>query len=176
VIGAKDHLQVFWVEPGRECRGAHKVAEHDRELATPRAVVQGGLGSCGWRRRARRSVGKLANGAQQLLTVPEREADFLQVLVGQIAENAGIDVIFGKTLRILPEANCVEPVRNRLHCGPQLWITDYIPFLAGMCPVAGLPVDASLRASRFNPDLRTPRGSGQQIDRCSGSSVAEVRT
>jgi hypothetical protein len=49
--------------------------------------------------------------------VPERDADFLQVFVGQIAENAGIDVIFGKTLRVLPEANCIEPVCNLLHRG-----------------------------------------------------------
>jgi hypothetical protein len=49
--------------------------------------------------------------------VPERDADFRQVLIGQIAENAGIDVIFGKTLRVLPEAKCVEPVRNLLLSG-----------------------------------------------------------
>ena len=50
----------------------------------------------------------------------EGEADFFQVLVGQIAENAGINVIFGKTLRVLPEAKCVEPVRNMLHRGHRL--------------------------------------------------------
>src|SRR5215471_21529724 len=49
--------------------------------------------------------------------MPERDSDFFQVLIGQIAENARINVIVGKTLRVLPEANCVEPVRNRLHCG-----------------------------------------------------------
>ena len=40
--------------------------------------------------------------------MPQRDADFLQVLVGQIAENADINVIFGKTLRVLPEAKGVS--------------------------------------------------------------------
>ena len=53
--------------------------------------------------------------------MPERDTDFLQVLIGQIAENAGINVIFGKALRVLPEAKCVEPVRNRLHRGHRLF-------------------------------------------------------
>ena len=64
--------------------------------------------------------------------MPEREADFLQVSVGQIAENAGIDVIFGKTLRILPEANCVEPVLNRPHCGPPTLDHRLYPILGWM--------------------------------------------
>ena len=44
-----------------------------------------------------------------------------------------------------------------------------------MCPVAGLPAGTSRQPSRFNPNPRTPRGSDQRIDRCSGSGVAGVR-
>src|SRR5215475_14581299 len=52
--------------------------------------------------------------------MPERDSDFLEVLVGQIAENARINVVVGKTLRVLPEAKSAEPIRNLLHCGHRL--------------------------------------------------------
>ena len=45
----------------------------------------------------------------------ERDTDFFEVLVGQIAQNAGINVILGKALRVLPQAKPFEPVRNLLH-------------------------------------------------------------
>ena len=120
VVSAYYTPQVLGIEPRRESGRADKVDEHDCELAALRAIVRSELGSCGWRRCARGCVGKLANCAQQLLTVPERDANFLKVLVCQIVENAGIDVIFGKTLRVLPEANCIEPVRYLLHRGHRL--------------------------------------------------------
>jgi hypothetical protein len=36
-------------------------------------------------------------------------------MVGQIAQNAWINVVLGKALGVLPQAKCVEPVRNLLH-------------------------------------------------------------
>ena len=34
VIGPDNRSQILWIEPGRECGRTHKVAEHDRKLAT----------------------------------------------------------------------------------------------------------------------------------------------
>ena len=56
--------------------------------------------------------------------MPERDSDFFEVLVSQIAENARINVVVGKTLSVLPEAKCIEPVRNRLHGGHRLFRCD----------------------------------------------------
>jgi hypothetical protein len=48
----------------------------------------------------------------------ERDTDFFEVMVGQIAQNAWINVVLGKALSVLPQAKCVEPFRNLLHGGP----------------------------------------------------------
>src|SRR5215813_935652 len=39
-------------------------------------------------------------------------------MVCQIAQNTRINVVLGEALRVLPQANCVEPVRNLLHGSP----------------------------------------------------------
>ena len=99
---------VLGVDPGRERRRADKITEHDRELAA--------LGSVPARRLRRYSnLIELCNRAQYFLAMPERDSDFFEVLISQIAQNARINVVVGKTLSVLPEAKCIEPVRNRLH-------------------------------------------------------------
>jgi hypothetical protein len=45
----------------------------------------------------------------------ERNTDFFKVMVGQIAQNAWINVVLGKALRVLPQAKLLEPLRNLLH-------------------------------------------------------------
>ena len=40
------------------------------------------------------------------------------MLIGQVGQNRGIDVVLGKALRVLGHAELFEPVRNLLHCGP----------------------------------------------------------
>ena len=49
----------------------------------------------------------------------ECDADVLQILVSQIAENAGINIVIGKTQGVLGHAELFEPVRNWLHRGHQ---------------------------------------------------------
>src|SRR5258708_1334098 len=70
------------------------------------------------RRRSRSGLIELRNRAQYLPAMAERDTDFFEVMVGQIAQNAWINVVLGKALRVLPQAKCVEPVRNLLHGGP----------------------------------------------------------
>src|SRR5258708_1996122 len=45
----------------------------------------------------------------------ERDTNFFEVVVGQIAQNARINVVLGKALRVLPQAKLLEPLRNLLH-------------------------------------------------------------
>jgi hypothetical protein len=47
----------------------------------------------------------------------ERYAKPIKVLIGQLVENVDIDVVVGKTLRVLGHAELSEPIRNLLHCG-----------------------------------------------------------
>ena len=45
----------------------------------------------------------------------QRNAEVLQILIRQIAKNAGINVIFRKAPSILGHAELLEPVLNSLH-------------------------------------------------------------
>jgi hypothetical protein len=44
--------------------------------------------------------------------VPEGHAKSIKILVRQLAEYLDVNVILGKTLRILRHAECFEPVRK----------------------------------------------------------------
>jgi hypothetical protein len=48
----------------------------------------------------------------------EKDSDVLEVLIRQIGENAEVNPILGKTLRVLGHAELIEPVCNRLHHSP----------------------------------------------------------
>ena len=43
-----------------------------------------------------------------------------EVLIRQIRKDAEIDLVLGKALSVLPEAELLKPVRNLLHRGPRL--------------------------------------------------------
>ena len=46
--------------------------------------------------------------------MPERNAKFSEVLIGQMTEDGGIDIVLCKTIRILGHAEFFEPVCNLL--------------------------------------------------------------
>ena len=50
--------------------------------------------------------------------MPERDAKLFEVLIGQVAKDGDVDVVFSKTLHVLGHAELFEPVRNLLHRGP----------------------------------------------------------
>jgi hypothetical protein len=43
--------------------------------------------------------------------VPKGNAEFLEVLICQVGQNGGVDVILGKALRVLGHAELFEPLR-----------------------------------------------------------------
>jgi hypothetical protein len=57
----------------------------------------------------------LRNRAQYLPAMAERDTDFIEVMVCQIAQNTCINAVLDKALRVLRQTKCVEPVRNLLH-------------------------------------------------------------
>jgi hypothetical protein len=78
VVLADDVPEVLRVEPRRECRRSDKVSEHHRELTLL------GLGP-GSTRGSQSAPIELCNRAQHLPAMAERNADFLEILIGQIA-------------------------------------------------------------------------------------------
>jgi hypothetical protein len=50
--------------------------------------------------------------------MPKRHADLFKVSVGQVRQYRNVDVILGKALRVLPEAELLKPISDLLHCAP----------------------------------------------------------
>src|SRR5215831_12367694 len=61
--------------------------------------------------------------------MPKQNADFLEVLIGQMGECRDINPVFSETLGVLGHAELFEPICNLLHGGP-LRISRY-PFWTG---------------------------------------------
>ena len=119
LIGRNDLAQVLRVHAGRERRRADQVREHHRDLAALGGVLGLRLGR-GGRLQAvseqRRQARAIARSIFR--RCPSENAEVLEVLIGQIAEDRDIDVVLGKALRVLGHAERFEPVRNLLHRGP----------------------------------------------------------
>ena len=45
------------------------------------------------------------------------DADLFQILIGQITEDRELDVVLGKTLRVLSKTKLLKPVGDLLHRG-----------------------------------------------------------
>ena len=50
----------------------------------------------------------------------ERNADVLEVLIGQIGKYGDVNLILGKAPSVLFEAKLSKPVRNLLHVAPRI--------------------------------------------------------
>ncbi len=117
LIGRNDLSQVFRVHAGRKRGRTDQVRKHHRDLAALGSVL--GL-RFGQRRlwRSRNGTGKLRNRCQHLSPMPERDAKLFEILIGQMTEDGGIDVVLGKAPGVLGQAERSEPVLNSLHRGP----------------------------------------------------------
>ena len=71
------------------------------------------------RRECRRGHPELADRAQYFTAITEQDVQSFQVLTREIGNDAEINSIFDKTLRVLGHAELFEPVRNLLHLGQQ---------------------------------------------------------
>ena len=120
LIGRNDLAQVLRVHAGGERRRADQVREHHRDLATFGGVLglrlrcRGRFGCC------RGSAGKLTDGREQFSPMPERDAEILQILIGQMWEYRDINLVLGKALGVLGQAERGQPLRDRGHHLPPL--------------------------------------------------------
>jgi hypothetical protein len=117
-----------------------------------------GWGSGGCRRHIRvlsRARFELCDRAQHFAPITENDAQFLQVLIGQVGKNREINAVLGETQGVLGHAELLEPVRNLLHGGPvQKARIKFIPRKRG-APLSAsgpLPVHAG-RLQRIDHDL-----------------------
>jgi hypothetical protein len=60
---------------------------------------------------------KLRDSREHFAPMPEQDADLLEVLVGQVMQDRGINSILGKALCVLPKIELLKPIRNLLHRG-----------------------------------------------------------
>jgi hypothetical protein len=120
LIGGNDLAQVLGVHTTRKCGRTNKVREHDRDLTTLCGFLRLRLRCSDWFRHCRWCASKVSDSRQHYPPMPEKDADVLKVLIGQVAERLGSNAVFGKTLDVLRHAELFEPVRNRLHRGPFL--------------------------------------------------------
>ena len=117
LIGRNDLAQVLRVHARGQRRRTDQVGEHHRDLAAFGSVLDLRLGQRRLR-RCRNGTGKLRNRAQYFAPITEKDAQLLQVLIGQIGQDREINAVFGKGLRVLGHAELLEPIRHLLHCGP----------------------------------------------------------
>src|SRR6185369_5209627 len=117
LIGADYRTQILWVERGRERGRANEVGEHHRQLATLGVVSPSWLDIQGCRRcrYGSRDVAEIPDRTPHLQPMAERNAKVFEMLIGQVRENGHINVVLGKSLRVLGHAELFEPVGNLLH-------------------------------------------------------------
>jgi hypothetical protein len=97
-----DHApHVFWIQSRRKGSRTDQVAKHDRKLTSLGFVPRHRFGRCFGQLKS--GPIELGNGTQQLAAMPKRNAEFYQILISEIGEHAGIDVMLGKALRVLGE-------------------------------------------------------------------------
>src|ERR1700692_2315496 len=85
-----------------EKRGrAHQIAEHHRDLAALRGVLWQRLRDGWWLSGC--NAAKLGDSAQHLLAMAQRNANFFEVLVCQIAQYARINIVFSEAQGVLGE-------------------------------------------------------------------------
>jgi hypothetical protein len=63
-------------------------------------------------RRGRDSASKLRNRCQHLSPISEQDADVLEILIGQMAENGEINAILGKALSVFGHAELLSQSAN----------------------------------------------------------------
>ena len=60
-------------------------------------------------------VGQPSDGLEKLLAVSQRDAEFLEVGVGQLAENFLVDIVLREDVRVATEAELLQPLRYLSH-------------------------------------------------------------
>ena len=70
---------------------------------------------------------ELSDRTQDFATITEDDAQFLQVLIGEVSKDREINAVLCKTLRVLGHAELFEPVSNLLHWRPPADLAPSVP-------------------------------------------------
>jgi hypothetical protein len=120
LIGADLLAQFLGVKPHRQRRRADEIAEHHRQLPPLGGVLRLRTGRCGGRRRCL-GGGQTGDGSEETLAVPERHTELLEVDLGQLRQDVGVDFTRAKERLVLSEAEISEPtpdIHGRTPRGP----------------------------------------------------------
>src|SRR5262249_56785362 len=93
--------------------GPHQYQDPQGGVAAPGGALPFRSG-----RGLRRHPAELCDRAQHLFAVPQRDADFFEILIRQITQDARIDAVFREALDVLAQADRCEPLYDVLHASP----------------------------------------------------------
>ena len=108
LIGADLLAQFLGVELRRQRRRADEIAEHHRQLPPLGVVVRLSTGQYGGCRQCL-GGGQTGDGFEETLAVPERHTKLLEVDVGQLREDIGVDFTRAKERFVLSETETSQP-------------------------------------------------------------------
>ncbi len=115
VIGADDAPQILGVEPRRQRRRAHEIAEHHRELTALGGILWPSLGRVSGSRRGWGDAREPPDRTQHLAAIAEHDAEVFRILVRQVSKDGQINAVLGKALPVLGQAERCQPLRSRGH-------------------------------------------------------------
>src|SRR5262249_20332442 len=113
VIGIDHGAHILRIESRRQGRRAHQIADHHGEVTALGLVTRHRFGRCF--NRCRSDPIKLRDRAQNLATMPEQNAEVLEVLLRQIADDREVNGVVGEPLGVLTQADRFKPLGNAFH-------------------------------------------------------------
>ena len=134
MVGADDLAQILGIEARRQRRRTDQIAEHHRQLAPLGGVLRLHAGRCGGRRQCL-GGGQSGDGSEKPLAVPERHAELLEIDLGQLRQDIGVDFTRAKERLVLSETKTSQPIPD-IHGRTPRAPTDH-PSVEAPCPGPG---------------------------------------
>jgi len=103
VIGIDHGAHVLRIEAGRQGGRAHQIADHHGEVTAFGLVTQSRFGRCF--SRCRSDPIELRDRAQNPAAMPKQNAEILEVLFRQIADDREVNAVVGEPLGVLTQAD-----------------------------------------------------------------------
>ncbi len=116
VIGIHHRVHVLRIESGRQRSGAHQIADHHREV-TAFALATRWRFDHGFSRSRSASI-KVRDRTQDLAAMTQQNAEVLEVLLFQIADDGEVNGVVREALRVLTQAYRCQPLGNAFHGSP----------------------------------------------------------
>ena len=116
LIGADHSAHVLGIEPRRELGRADQIAEQHRQLPPlgfeGLGVARGAYGCRADQTASRPRAERAAIAFESFRAVPERDAEFLEILVRQFGQDLGLDLVVLERLRVALQPQLPQPSRD----------------------------------------------------------------